>query len=111
MPTVAEKRRTFRRLHETGCFVLPNPWDLGSAAAVVPPLIAPHEACERLTRSAAQGGGQRKVARGCGRECPEDGTMGMRMTRSGRAHRARARAGEHADKAPIPLDSISLLAG
>ncbi len=21
----------FRRLHETGCFVLPNPWDLGSA--------------------------------------------------------------------------------
>jgi len=37
--------------------------------------------------------------------------MGMRMTRSGRAHRARARAGEHVDKAPIPLDSISLLAG
>jgi len=31
MPTVAEKRCTFRRLHETGCFVLPNPWDLGSA--------------------------------------------------------------------------------
>lgn len=22
--------RTFRKLHETGCFVLPNPWDLGS---------------------------------------------------------------------------------
>ena len=22
---------TFRRLHESGCFVLPNPWDLGSA--------------------------------------------------------------------------------
>src|SRR5215468_1997180 len=31
MPTIAEKRCTFRRLHETGCFVLPNPWDLGSA--------------------------------------------------------------------------------
>src|SRR5262249_58066462 len=31
MPTVAEKRHTFRRLHETGCFVIPNPWDLGSA--------------------------------------------------------------------------------
>lgn len=30
-PSVADKRRTFRRLHETGCFVLPNPWDLGSA--------------------------------------------------------------------------------
>jgi 2-methylisocitrate lyase-like PEP mutase family enzyme len=31
MPTVAEKRATFRRLHEAGCFVIPNPWDVGSA--------------------------------------------------------------------------------
>lgn len=31
MPTVAEKRRTFRTLHEDGCFVIPNPWDIGSA--------------------------------------------------------------------------------
>jgi len=31
MPTVAEKRQTFRRLHEQGFFVLPNPWDVGSA--------------------------------------------------------------------------------
>lgn len=31
MPSVAEKRRTFRALHETGCFVIPNPWDVGSA--------------------------------------------------------------------------------
>jgi 2-methylisocitrate lyase-like PEP mutase family enzyme len=31
MPTVAEKRREFRRLHETGCFVMPNPWDVGTA--------------------------------------------------------------------------------
>jgi 2-methylisocitrate lyase-like PEP mutase family enzyme len=30
-PSVAEKRRVFRRLHENGCFVIPNPWDLGSA--------------------------------------------------------------------------------
>src|SRR6476661_5845483 len=22
---------TFRRLHESGCFVIPNPWDIGSA--------------------------------------------------------------------------------
>ncbi|WP_238296727.1 isocitrate lyase/phosphoenolpyruvate mutase family protein, partial [Methylobacterium soli] len=29
--TVAEKRAAFRALHEAGCFVLPNPWDLGSA--------------------------------------------------------------------------------
>jgi 2-methylisocitrate lyase-like PEP mutase family enzyme len=31
MPTVADKRREFRRLHESGCFVLPNPWDIGTA--------------------------------------------------------------------------------
>src|SRR6516164_6014345 len=31
MPTIAEKRRSFRRLHESGCFVIPNPWDAGSA--------------------------------------------------------------------------------
>jgi len=31
MPTVAEKRRVFRRLHESGCFVIPNPWDVGTA--------------------------------------------------------------------------------
>jgi 2-methylisocitrate lyase-like PEP mutase family enzyme len=30
-PSIAEKRRTFRQLHETGCFVIPNPWDVGSA--------------------------------------------------------------------------------
>lgn len=29
--TVEERRRTFRALHESGCFVLPNPWDVGSA--------------------------------------------------------------------------------
>jgi 2-methylisocitrate lyase-like PEP mutase family enzyme len=31
MPTVAEKRRAFRALHAEGCFVIPNPWDVGSA--------------------------------------------------------------------------------
>src|ERR1700757_5492377 len=30
-PSIADKRRTFQRLHETGCFVIPNPWDVGSA--------------------------------------------------------------------------------
>jgi len=29
--TTSEKRETFRRMHESGCFVLPNPWDVGSA--------------------------------------------------------------------------------
>lgn len=31
MPNIAEKRREFRRLHESGCFIIPNPWDIGSA--------------------------------------------------------------------------------
>lgn len=30
-PSVADKRREFHRLHESGCFVIPNPWDPGSA--------------------------------------------------------------------------------
>jgi len=30
-PSVADKRRAFYRLHEAGCFVIPNPWDVGSA--------------------------------------------------------------------------------
>jgi hypothetical protein len=29
--TVQEKRAAFRALHAEGCFVLPNPWDIGSA--------------------------------------------------------------------------------
>ncbi|MDF2097124.1 isocitrate lyase/PEP mutase family protein [Aquibaculum arenosum] len=33
-PTIAQKRETFRRLHEGGCFVMPNPWDVGSALAL-----------------------------------------------------------------------------
>jgi 2-methylisocitrate lyase-like PEP mutase family enzyme len=28
---VSARRRAFRQLHETGCFVIPNPWDRGSA--------------------------------------------------------------------------------
>jgi 2-methylisocitrate lyase-like PEP mutase family enzyme len=31
MPSVEGKRREFRRLHENGCFAIPNPWDIGSA--------------------------------------------------------------------------------
>jgi 2-methylisocitrate lyase-like PEP mutase family enzyme len=30
-PTTSDKRKTFRRLHEAGCFVIPNPWNVGSA--------------------------------------------------------------------------------
>src|ERR1700722_136300 len=30
-PSVSDKRREFHRLHLSGCFVIPNPWDVGSA--------------------------------------------------------------------------------
>ena len=30
-PTVVDKRQTFRKLHEAGCFVIPNPWNVGTA--------------------------------------------------------------------------------
>ncbi len=30
-PSIADKRRAFRKLHESGCFAIPNPWDIGSA--------------------------------------------------------------------------------
>lgn len=29
--SVINKRRTFRKLHESGCFVIPNPWNVGTA--------------------------------------------------------------------------------
>ena len=35
MPTprlsASDKRQAFRQLHQSGCFVIPNPWDVGSA--------------------------------------------------------------------------------
>jgi 2-methylisocitrate lyase-like PEP mutase family enzyme len=32
--SAAEKRARFRQLHATGCFIIPNPWDVGSARAL-----------------------------------------------------------------------------
>ena len=29
--SITDKRHSFRRLHDSGCFVIPNPWDIGSA--------------------------------------------------------------------------------
>jgi 2-methylisocitrate lyase-like PEP mutase family enzyme len=31
MATIAERRCKFRALHQSGCFAIPNPWDIGSA--------------------------------------------------------------------------------
>ena len=30
-PSTAEKRKVFRHLHKSGCFVIPNPWSIGTA--------------------------------------------------------------------------------
>src|ERR1700742_2359330 len=32
--STADKRATFRKLHESGCFIIPNPFDVGSAKAL-----------------------------------------------------------------------------
>src|ERR1700742_681451 len=32
--STADKRASFRKLHESGCFALPNPFDVGSAKAL-----------------------------------------------------------------------------
>src|SRR3979490_2835648 len=37
MRTIQHKRAAFRKLHESGCFVLPNPWDVGTARMFQPP--------------------------------------------------------------------------
>ena len=34
MNTKLDTHATFRKLHESGCFVIPNPWDVGSARAL-----------------------------------------------------------------------------
>src|SRR5207249_7556500 len=31
MPSIEDKRIEFRRLHQSGCFAIPNPWDIGTA--------------------------------------------------------------------------------
>ena len=32
--TTADKRANFRKLHESGCFIIPNPFDVGTAKAL-----------------------------------------------------------------------------
>jgi 2-methylisocitrate lyase-like PEP mutase family enzyme len=32
---IRERRATFRELHQSGCFVIPNPWDVGTARLLV----------------------------------------------------------------------------
>ena len=59
-PDTTAKRAAFRRLHEAGCFVLPNPWDVGSReGAAVPGLQGARLHQRRLWpgRSAGRTGG------------------------------------------------------
>lgn len=35
MQTLEARRQQFHRLHESGCFLIPNPWDVGSARLLV----------------------------------------------------------------------------
>ncbi len=30
-PSVSDKRSTYQALHKSGCFVIPNPWNIGTA--------------------------------------------------------------------------------
>ena len=32
--STADKRAAFKKLHESGCFIIPNPFDVGSAIAL-----------------------------------------------------------------------------
>lgn len=65
MPTIAEKRAEFRRLHQSGCFVIPNPWDLGSMRYLESlgfQALATTSAGFAWARGAADGGITREMA-------------------------------------------------
>jgi hypothetical protein len=47
MPTIADKRRAYRDLHQSGCFVLPNPWRHRHRALFAAPRIPGHRDDER----------------------------------------------------------------
>ena len=62
---IAAKRQVFAELHRAGCFVLPNPWDVGSArylAALGFPAIATTSAGFAWTRGRADNGVTLEVA-------------------------------------------------
>ena len=65
MSTTADKRATFSRLHESGCFVIPNPWDVGSARyleGMGSKALATTSAGFAWSRGAGDGGMTRDVA-------------------------------------------------
>jgi 2-methylisocitrate lyase-like PEP mutase family enzyme len=65
MSTTSEKRAAFRRLHADGCFVIPNPWDVGSARYLQQlgfPALATTSAGFAWSQGAADGGVTRAMA-------------------------------------------------
>jgi 2-methylisocitrate lyase-like PEP mutase family enzyme len=65
MPTTSEKRAAFKRLHAGGCFVIPNPWDVGSALYLQGlgfKALATTSAGLAWSRGAADGGVTRDMA-------------------------------------------------
>ena len=59
MIDAARRRETFQRLHQSGCFVIPNPWDVGSArylARLGFPALATTSAGFAWTRGRADNG-------------------------------------------------------
>ena len=100
MPTVAEKRATFKRLHESGLFVMPNPWDVGSTRYLQGlgfKALATTSAGFAWTRGLRR---RRRAARHDAR--PHRGTVGggrradQRRLRGRLCRRARGRGGERA---------------
>jgi 2-methylisocitrate lyase-like PEP mutase family enzyme len=60
------KNKTFRQLHEQGCFVIPNPWDVGSARYLQRlgfPALATTSAGFAFSRGLADSGGDAVVSR------------------------------------------------
>jgi hypothetical protein len=50
-PTTADKREAFRKLHEAGCFVIPNPWNVSGSLA----RVAMHAFIRTATEIAKEG--------------------------------------------------------
>jgi 2-methylisocitrate lyase-like PEP mutase family enzyme len=65
MPRVQALRTRFRELHQTGCFVIPNPWDIGSARYLRHlgfPALATTSSGFAFSRGLPDGGPSRDVA-------------------------------------------------
>src|SRR5262245_33929074 len=63
---LAARRKAFRALHERGCFVIPNPWDVGSARYLQHlgfPALATTSAGFAFSQGLPDSGGDRGLAR------------------------------------------------